>query len=51
MIINNQYQIGILVTNKRIIDFMVRKLQFWTPVRYGQHTYILTFDNNVYRKD
>lgn len=49
MIIDNHYQIGILIKDKRIINFMMRKLHFWTPIRFGNQNYILTFDNNVYK--
>lgn len=37
------------VTDKRVINFMMRKLLFWTPVKYGKHTYYMTFENNIYR--
>lgn len=50
MIINNHYQIGIPIINKRIINFMIRKQIYWTPVMYGSRHYIMTFDNNVYEK-
>ncbi len=50
MIINNHYEIGIPVTNKRIIEFMIRKNKYWEPVMFGQGLYIMTFDYKVYRK-
>jgi hypothetical protein len=48
MTINHQYEIGKPIIDKRIINFMMRKLVFWTPMKYGKHTYIMTF-NNVFR--
>lgn len=45
MIVDNKYQIGILVTDKRIINAVTNKQQYWKRVKYGKKTYILTFDN------
>ena len=38
------------VTDKRIIAFMMRKMKFWEPVKYGKKTYYMTFQHNVFEK-
>jgi dethiobiotin synthetase len=53
---NTDYEIGKLVTTKRIIAYFQRNVgnntvTYWKPFKFGSHMYIMTFDNNLYQVD
>ena len=47
---NTDYLGQKLVTNKRIIAYVMKQNKFWEAIRYGKKTYYRTFQNNVYER-
>lgn len=38
------------ITNKRIINFMIKKNKYWEPIKFGKRIFIMTFEYNVYER-